>query len=92
MLAEDTMRSEIVFSATARVSNRYLLAKLASKVTRKFHKPNTRIQDTMNDSFARLSRGHLIADTPSENDLQSLCRATEMDVNSACACLKSAAA
>jgi hypothetical protein len=49
------MRSELVFGAAAHVSNRYLLINLASKATRKFHRPNTRIQDTMNDVFVRLS-------------------------------------
>jgi hypothetical protein len=45
------MRSELVFGAMAYVSNRFLLTKLASKATRKFHRPNTRIQDTTNDVF-----------------------------------------
>jgi hypothetical protein len=40
------MRSELVFGAMAHISNRFLLTKLASKATRKLHKPNTRIQDT----------------------------------------------
>jgi hypothetical protein len=50
------MRSELVFGAIAHVSNRFLLTKLASTATRKFHRPNTRIQDTTNDVFMRLSR------------------------------------
>jgi hypothetical protein len=50
------MRSELVFGAIAHVSNRFLLTKLASKATRKFHRPNTRIQDTTNDVFMRFSR------------------------------------
>jgi len=50
------MRSELVFGAMAHVSNRFLLTKLASKATRKFHRPNTRIQDTTNDVFVRFSR------------------------------------
>ncbi len=50
------MRSELVFGAMAHISNRYLLMKLASKATRKFHKPNTRIQDTANDVLVRFSR------------------------------------
>jgi hypothetical protein len=49
------MRSELIFGAIAHVSNRYLLTKLASKATRIFHRPNTRIQDTANDVFARFS-------------------------------------
>jgi hypothetical protein len=50
------MRSELIFGAMAHVSNHFLLTKLASKATRKFHRPNTRIQDTTNDVFVRFSR------------------------------------
>jgi hypothetical protein len=50
------MRSELIFGAMEHVSNRYLLTKLASKATRKFHRPNSRIQDTANDVFVRFSR------------------------------------
>jgi hypothetical protein len=53
------MRSDLIFDAMAHVSNRFLLTKLASKATRKFHRPNTRIQDTMNDVFVHFSRGKL---------------------------------
>jgi len=31
------------------MKNRYILCQLASKATRKFHRPNTRIQETMNE-------------------------------------------
>lgn len=47
------MRSELIFGALTHVSNRYQLCQLASKATRKLHKPNTRLQDTMNDVLAR---------------------------------------
>jgi hypothetical protein len=50
------MRSELVFGAMAHISNRYLLTKLASRATRRFHRPNTRIQDTTNEVFVRFSR------------------------------------
>jgi hypothetical protein len=43
------VRSELVFEAVHTLRNRYMLCQLASKATRKFHKPNTRIQDTTND-------------------------------------------
>jgi hypothetical protein len=43
------MRSDLIFPAVKTVRNRYTLCQLASKATRRFHKPNTRIQDTMND-------------------------------------------
>ena len=35
------------------VSNRYQLCQLASKATRKLHKPNTRLQDTTNEVLCR---------------------------------------
>jgi hypothetical protein len=42
------MRSELVFGATARESNRYLLTCVASKATRMLHRPDTRLEDTSN--------------------------------------------
>ncbi len=47
------MRSDLVFRALSQVSNRYQLCQLASKATRKLHKPNTRLQDTTNDVLCR---------------------------------------
>jgi len=49
------MRSELVFEAVQTLRNRYTLCQLASKATRKFHKPNTRIQDTTNDVLHRIA-------------------------------------
>ncbi|HVJ07099.1 MAG TPA: hypothetical protein VM554_01825 [Acidisarcina sp.] len=47
------MRSDLIFGALAHVTNRYQLCQLASKATRKLHKPNTRVQDTTNDVLIR---------------------------------------
>ena len=47
------MRSDLVFGALAHVPNRYQLCQLASKATRKLHKPNTRLQDTANEVLGR---------------------------------------
>ncbi len=47
------MRSELIFGALTHVSNRYLLCQLASKATRKLHKPNSRLQDTTNEVLYR---------------------------------------
>ncbi|HKD85713.1 MAG TPA: hypothetical protein VKB58_13265 [Terriglobales bacterium] len=49
------MRSELVFEAIHTLRNRYTLCQLASKATRKFHKPNTRIQDTTNEVLHRIA-------------------------------------
>jgi hypothetical protein len=56
------MRSELVFAAMAHVPNRFLLAKLAATATRKLHRPNTRIQETMDDVFVRFSHANPIAE------------------------------
>ncbi len=47
------MRSDLVFKALSHVENRYQLCQLASKATRKLHKPNTRLQDTTNEVLGR---------------------------------------
>lgn len=52
------MRSDLIYDALGTVQNRYLLCQLASKATRKFHKPNTRVQETMNDVFSRVGRAN----------------------------------
>jgi hypothetical protein len=57
------MRSDLVFEAVHTLRNRYTLCQLASKATRKFHKPNTRIQDTTNDVL------NLIADSERQDVL-----------------------
>ena len=49
------MRSELVFEAVTTLRNRYMLCQLASKATRKFHRPNTRIQDTTNEVLHRIT-------------------------------------
>jgi len=47
------MRSDLIFGALAHLENRYQLCQLASKATRKLHKPNIRLQDTTNEVLAR---------------------------------------
>ena len=50
-----TMRSDRVFDALQTLRNRYMLCQLASKATRKFHRPSTRIQETMNGVLDRIA-------------------------------------
>jgi hypothetical protein len=52
---ELNMRSDRVFEALHTLRNRYMLCQLASKATRKFHRPNTRIQETMNEVFDKIA-------------------------------------
>jgi hypothetical protein len=67
------MRSELVFEAVHTLRNRYTLCQLASKATRKFHKPNTRIQDTTNDVLLRIAdadRRNVIVEPESATEAQ----------------------
>ena len=63
------MRSRKVFSALHSMKNRYILCQLASKATRKFHRPNTRIQETMNEVLELIASEQLpvIKDTEDDN-------------------------
>ena len=45
------MRADLTFTPLADESNRYQLTKSVAKVTRILHRPNTRVQDTMNEAF-----------------------------------------
>jgi hypothetical protein len=58
------MRSDLIFGALAHVKNRYQLCQLASKATRKLHKPNTRLQDTANEVFVRFHTESPVAGSP----------------------------
>jgi hypothetical protein len=49
------MRSDLVFAAMPQVPNRFLLTKLAATATRRFHRPNTRIEETVNEVLMRLN-------------------------------------
>jgi hypothetical protein len=69
------MRSDLVLRAMAHVSNRFLLAKLTATATRKLHRPNTRIQGTMNDVLVRLSEAVPIAGVPETGEVQRSRRA-----------------
>jgi hypothetical protein len=50
------MRADFTSMALADGSNRYQLTKSVAKVTRMLHRPNTRVQDTMNEAFKWLGR------------------------------------
>jgi hypothetical protein len=67
------MRSDLVFEAVHTLRNRYMLCQLASKATRKFHKPSTRIQDTTNDVLNRIAdseRQDIIIEPETANEAQ----------------------
>jgi hypothetical protein len=58
------MRSDLIFGALTHVTNRYQLCQLASKATRKLHKPNTRLQDTTNEVLDRFKDTVPMDDAP----------------------------
>jgi hypothetical protein len=67
------MRADLTFMALAHESNRYLLTQLIAKATRKLHRPNTRLQDTMNDVFERFGGSkpgadHRVAEAASRSE------------------------
>jgi hypothetical protein len=64
------MRSELIFGAMTYVSNRFLLTKLASKATRRLHRPNTRIEDTANEVFELFAYTNPLAGESYAGDLQ----------------------
>lgn len=49
------MRSELIFKAATRESNRYRLVRMAARATRILHWPNTRIPDTTNSALQYLA-------------------------------------
>ena len=57
------MRSELVFGAMKNVPNRFLLVKLAAKATRKFHRPHTRVEATVNEVLVRFHCASTIRET-----------------------------
>jgi hypothetical protein len=92
MPPEEMMRSELIFGATTYVSNRFLLARLASTAIRKFHKPNARIEDTTNDVFVRFSRANPLAGASYVYDLQSAPYIVQAETQSLCAHLRQSVA
>ena len=66
------MRSDLIFGALAHVKNRYQLCQLASKATRKLHKPNTRLQDTTNDVLVRFHETSPMTKSVAASESQSV--------------------
>jgi hypothetical protein len=66
------MRSDLIFGALAHVSNRYQLCQLASKATRKLHRPNTRLQDTANEVFVRFHHENPVAPASSASGVSQV--------------------
>ena len=76
------MRSERVFAAMTYVPNRFLLTKLAAAATRKFHRPNTRIQETMDEVLLRFSEVNPMAGAEESEVAGPLGRAENLETGS----------
>jgi hypothetical protein len=77
------MRSELIFGAMTCVPNRFLLTRLASKAIRRFHRPNTRIEETANEVFERFTHVNPLAGASYAGNLQSFPRAAQEKTHSA---------
>ncbi len=86
------MRSELVFSAIACISNRFLLTNLIAKATRDFHRPRARIEDTANYVFERFGRANPMAGDLYTGNLQPFARATQAGTPSLCGDLEQSVA
>ena len=53
--ATRAMRSELVFAAERTLPNRYSLCRVVSLATRKFHRPNTRVEETTDAVLRRIA-------------------------------------
>lgn len=82
MPEENTMRSELVFAATVHVPNRFLLTRLAATATRKLHRPNTRIQETMDEVFVRFRDANPRAEVQGSGNVQPLRRPERDEMHS----------
>jgi hypothetical protein len=82
MPLENTMRSERIFAAMTYVPNRFLLTKLAAAATRKFHRPNTPIQETMDEVFSRFSEANPRAEVEEPEIARPLRRAEKIEAGS----------
>lgn len=61
------MRSHLIYGALTPVQNRYMLCQLVSKATRKFHRPATRVQETMNDVLKQFAEAKAAEKVMAEN-------------------------
>ena len=68
------MRSDLVFAVMPHVPNRFLLTRLAATATRRFHRPNTRIPETVNEVLVRFNRARLFPEAQTESDVLPLQR------------------
>lgn len=65
------MRSELVFATKFHMHGRYPLCRLVAHAARRMHRPNDRIQDTLNEVLMLLSHSSAIPDDPQASAKQA---------------------
>ena len=55
------MRSELIFSASERIENRFLLATVVMRAVRKLHITSTRTEDTANKVLSEVADGRYVS-------------------------------
>lgn len=65
------MRSELVFAAKHTLRNRYGLCRLVSTATRKFHRPNTRVEETTNSVLMHIANASASAEAVKLDNTES---------------------
>jgi hypothetical protein len=55
------MRSELIFSASERIENRFLLATVVMRAVRKLHITSTRTEDTANRVLSEVAGGRYVS-------------------------------
>jgi hypothetical protein len=54
------MRSELVYSASTKIENRFLLATVTMRAVKRLHVVSTRTEDTANRVFTELAAGNFL--------------------------------
>ena len=55
------MRSELIFSASERIENRFLLSTVVMRAVRKLHITSTRTEDTANKVLSEVADGRYVS-------------------------------
>lgn len=76
------MRSELVYQAQRHIPNRYLLTRVVTAATRRFHRPNTRLEETTNEVLVRVCQTNPIRSGASSSPGRSSSAETSRGANS----------
>jgi len=66
------MRSELVFAAESTLPSRYVLCRVLSAATRKFHRPSTRIEDTTDEVLRYIAKSEVATVIPGKSTMSEV--------------------